>query len=153
MERLRKYKNGDQLDDFFSCLMTGKAGIPNNLEWGEIVSEFSVIINAGADTTAIALSNIIELLIRHPERLQRLRAEINEALSPEEFVAPYDSVKDLPFLKACIDECLRLIPPHLGGITSKDTSCRSSNSWRMDTRWHKRLHDYLLCPLRHNYIH
>jgi len=116
MERLRKYQNGNQLDDFFSCLMTGKSGSPNNLEWGEIVSEISIIINAGADTTAIALSNIIELLIRHPKHLQRLRAEIDETLEVEEAVAPYDSVKDLPFLRACIDEGLRLNPPTSAGL-------------------------------------
>lgn len=116
MERLRKHQADENLDDFFSCLMTDKSGSPNNLEWGEIVSEISVIINAGADTTAIALSHIIELLVRHPQHLQRLREEIDEALDPDDVVAPYDKVRDLPFLKACIDEGLRLIPPTSAGL-------------------------------------
>ncbi|KAJ9664237.1 hypothetical protein H2198_000455 [Neophaeococcomyces mojaviensis] len=118
-ERLRRYQKGEQLDDFFSCLMTDKSWTPNNLEWGEIVSEISIIINAGADTTAIALSNIMELLIRHPEHLQRLRAEVDEVLDDSEVIASYDKVRDLPFLRACIDEGLRLIPPTSAGLARR----------------------------------
>lgn len=119
MERLRRHQKGEDLDDFFSCLMTDKTGKPNDLELGEIVSEVSVIINAGADTTAIALSHIMELLIRHSQHLQRLRAEIDEALEEDDFVAPYDKVKDLPFLRACLDEGLRLIPPTSAGLARR----------------------------------
>lgn len=118
-ERLRRHQNGEQLDDFFSCLMTDKSGNPNNLEWGEIVAEIGIIINAGADTTAIALSNLMELLIRHPNHLQRLRAEVDEALDEDEIIAPYDKVKDLPYLRACIDEGLRLIPPTSAGLARR----------------------------------
>ncbi|EXJ72396.1 uncharacterized protein A1O5_04900 [Cladophialophora psammophila CBS 110553] len=98
-ERLRRYMAGEKLDDFFSALMDDKSGRPRNLELGEIYAEVSVIINAGADTTAIALTNILEM------------EEIDGVLDDEEAVAPYDKVKHLPFLRACIDESMRLIPP------------------------------------------
>lgn len=119
MERMRKYHRGEELDDFFSALMTDKSGNPNNLELGEVVSEIGIIINAGADTTAIALSHIMELLLQHPEHLQRLRAELDEVLDEDDEVAPYDKVKDLPFLRACIDEGLRLIPPTSAGLARR----------------------------------
>lgn len=115
-ERLRRYNQGEELDDFFASLMNDKAGNPNNLEWGEIIAEVSVIINAGADTTAIALSHIFDLLIRHPDHLQTLREEVDKALDEDEIVAPYDKVKNLPFLRACINEGLRLIPPTSAGL-------------------------------------
>ena len=52
--------------------MEDKSGAPNFLEWGEIVAEVTAIIDAGAKTTAIALTNILELLIRHPRQLAAL---------------------------------------------------------------------------------
>lgn len=119
MERLRRHQAGEHLDDFFSCLMIDKAGNPSNLELGEIVSEISIIINAGADTTAIALSQILVLLIKHPECLGKLRSEIDNALDPEDAVAPYDKVRDLPYLRACLDEGLRLLPPTSAGLARR----------------------------------
>ncbi|OJJ77439.1 hypothetical protein ASPBRDRAFT_50319 [Aspergillus brasiliensis CBS 101740] len=109
--RLQRYLAGEQLDDFFSALMEDKQGKPNNLEWGEIVAEVSAIINAGSDTTAIALTQALDFLIRHPPQMQRLREEIDSVLDADEVVAPYDKVKNLPYLRACLDEALRLIPP------------------------------------------
>lgn len=37
--------------DFFQALMEDRNGDPNNLEWGEIVAEVSIMLNAGSDTT------------------------------------------------------------------------------------------------------
>ncbi|CAI6032242.1 unnamed protein product [Clonostachys chloroleuca] len=115
-ERLRRYKAGEELDDFFTCLMEDKGGAPNFLEWGEIVSETSAIIDAGAETTAIALTNILELLIRHPQHLATLREELESVFDDDEVVASYDKVKDLPFLRACLDEGLRITPPTSSGL-------------------------------------
>ncbi|KAM5347344.1 hypothetical protein ACJ41O_010349 [Fusarium nematophilum] len=115
-ERLRRFQAGEKLDDFFSCLMEDETGSPNNLEWGEIVSEIGAIINAGSDATAIALTQTLELLIKHPQHMDRLRKEIDSVLETDEVIAPYDKVKDLPFLRACIDESLRLIPPTSAGL-------------------------------------
>jgi len=47
-ERLKRYQAGEKLDDFFSALMEDKNGSPNNLEWGEIVAEISIMMNAAA---------------------------------------------------------------------------------------------------------
>jgi len=96
--------------------MYDKTGAPNFLEWGEIVAEVSAIIDAGAETTSIALTNILELLIRHPEQLATLRKELEAVMEEDEVIASYDKVKDLPYLKACLDEGLRLIPPTSSGL-------------------------------------
>ncbi|GAP91299.1 putative cytochrome P450 oxidoreductase [Rosellinia necatrix] len=115
-ERLRRYQAGEKLDDFFQSLMEDRGGNPNNLEWGEIVSEVGAIINAGSDTTAMALTQNLHLLIKHPRHLEALRNELDSVLEPEDVVAPYDKVKDLPYLRACIDEGLRLMPPTAAGL-------------------------------------
>ncbi|KAG9501751.1 hypothetical protein J7337_007442 [Fusarium musae] len=115
-DRLRRYEAGEKLDDFFSCLMVNKNGVPNDLEWGEIVAETSAIIDAGAETTAIALTHILQLLISHPKQMQRLRDEVAAVMDEEDVISPFDKVKDLPYLKACLDEGLRLIPPVSSGL-------------------------------------
>lgn len=38
-ERLRRYKAGENLDDFFTCFMEDKSGALSFLDWGEIVAE------------------------------------------------------------------------------------------------------------------
>jgi hypothetical protein len=43
MQRLRRYRAGEKLEDFFQCLMEDKNGSPNGLEWGEIVAEVSIM--------------------------------------------------------------------------------------------------------------
>ncbi|KAF7556301.1 hypothetical protein G7Z17_g1504 [Cylindrodendrum hubeiense] len=115
-ERLRRWKAGERLDDFFSCLLEDKTGSPNNLEWGDIVTEVAAIIDAGADTTSIALTHVLDLLIKHPQQMEKLRVEVASVLDEGEVIAPFDKIKDLPYLKACLDEGLRLIPPVSAGL-------------------------------------
>lgn len=114
--RLRRHQSGEKLDDFFSCLMNDKNGEPNNLEWGEIVAEIGALINAGSDTTAIALTQALEHLIKHPQYLRELREEVDAVLGPEEVIAPYEKVKHLTYLRAVIDESLRIIPATSAGL-------------------------------------
>ena len=108
--RLKRWQDGEKLDDFFSALMINKNGKPNQLEWGELFAEVSVMVNAGSDTTAIAISNTMHLLLQNPGCLKKLQEEVDNALD-DEIVAPYETVKYLPYLRACIDEGLGMFPP------------------------------------------
>jgi len=49
--RFERYQAGEQLDDFFSALMEDKGANKNNLEWGEIVAEVTIMLNAGSTTS------------------------------------------------------------------------------------------------------
>jgi cytochrome P450 len=115
-QRLARYRAGEQLDDFFSALMEDKNGHPNCMEWGEIVAEVSIMMNAGSDTTAVAMNNAMYLLLSNPECLAKLRAELDVVIEPSEVVIAYDKVRHLPYLRACIDEALRLFPPTTFGL-------------------------------------
>ncbi|OQE15452.1 hypothetical protein PENSTE_c028G09807 [Penicillium steckii] len=114
--RLNRYLAGEKLDDFFSAMMEDKNGSPHNLEWGEIVAEINIMMNAGHDTTAISLRNVLFFLFKNPKCLSRLREELDEVLDEDEIVAPYAKVKHLPYLRACIDESLRMLPPVIFGL-------------------------------------
>jgi cytochrome P450 len=48
--------------------------------------------------------------------LEKLREELDGALDEDEVVAPYDKVKHLPYLRACLDESMRLFPPTTFGL-------------------------------------
>ncbi|KAL2436834.1 Cytochrome P450 monooxygenase efuB [Exophiala dermatitidis] len=118
--RLQRYRAGEKLDDFFQALMEDKNGNPNNLEWGEIVAEVSIMMNAGSATTAIAMTNVMYQLLKNPRVMKKLVEELDAALDDmdeeeegglQSGVVPYDRVKHLPYLRACLDESLRLFPP------------------------------------------
>ncbi|KAL1846530.1 hypothetical protein Plec18167_005356 [Paecilomyces lecythidis] len=114
--RLKRYMAGEKLDDFFSAMMEDKNGSPHNLEWGEIVAEISIMMNAGHDTTAISLRNTLFFLLKNPRCMKKLREELDEILDEGDVVAPYSKVKHLPYLRACIDESLRMMPPVIFGL-------------------------------------
>ncbi|RDL31908.1 Uncharacterized protein BP5553_09310 [Venustampulla echinocandica] len=115
-KRLVRYQKGEKLDDFFQALMEDKNGKPNNLPWGEIVAEMSVMLNAGSASTAIAINNTMYLLLKHPSALATLRAELSTVLTDHDEVVAYDQVKHLPYLRACLDESMRILPPTTFGL-------------------------------------
>lgn len=115
-KRMRRQQRGEKLDDFFAALMEDKNGQPLNLPWGEVAGEVAAIIDAGADTTAIALTQVLELLIRHPQHLETLRQEVRSIMHPGQVVASYEAAKSLPFLKACLNEAMRITPPTSAGL-------------------------------------
>lgn len=120
--RLQRYRAGEKLDDFFQALMEDKNGHANNLEWGEIVAEVSIMMNAGSATTAIAMTNVLYQLLKNPPIMKKLVEELDAALEDEDDeeteagAISYDKVKHLPYLRACLDESLRLFPPTPHGL-------------------------------------
>lgn len=88
-------------------------------QFRSLVADTMMMMNASSDTTASALTSTTWYLMRHPKALARLRKEISDytgkldtsGLSAEKSMFAYDLVKDLPFLRACIDESLRLRSP------------------------------------------
>ncbi|EPE08879.1 benzoate 4-monooxygenase cytochrome p450 [Ophiostoma piceae UAMH 11346] len=115
-KRLTRYENGEKLNDFFQCLMEDRNGAENNLEWGEIVAEVSIMMNAGSATTALAMVSAMYHLLRNPHVMDKLRAELDATLSPDEVVVPYQKIKYLPYLRAVLDESLRMSPPTSFGL-------------------------------------
>lgn len=49
--------------------------------------------------------------MKNPTALSKLREEVDKALSPSDRIASWPRVKGLEYLKACIDESMRLSPP------------------------------------------
>ncbi|KHN98505.1 cytochrome P450 52A11 [Metarhizium album ARSEF 1941] len=67
------------------------------------------VLLAGRDTTAATLSWAIYELARHPECFAKMRREIIEVVGPNK-PPTYAHLKNMPYMKAVINETLRLYP-------------------------------------------
>jgi cytochrome P450 family 135 len=83
-------------DDILSMLVAARHEDGSPMSDAEIRDELLTLLVAGHETTATALSWAVERLVRHPEKLERLRAEVE---------AGEDA-----YLTATIQETLRLRP-------------------------------------------
>lgn len=70
-----------------------------------------MIVNGGVDSAATSLACTLYYLIKNPETLAKLREELDSALSPADSVAPWSKARNLHYLRACVDESMRLSPP------------------------------------------
>lgn len=80
-----------------------------------LAATLSMVI-AGSETTAISLSAIFYYLLKHPEKQQKLMAEL-DAAAQDGTIAPrpnlgvsWSESQKLPYLDACIQEAFRLHP-------------------------------------------
>ena len=76
----------------------------------EMVSNASTLAVAGSETTATLLSGVTYLLLRNPDKMRKLVAEIRSRFENEDDISIH-SVAELKYLLAVLDEALRLYPP------------------------------------------
>lgn len=76
----------------------------------EIYSNSGLLIGAGSETTATALSGAIFYLVNNPTVLEKLTAEIRGAFSTESDIT-INTVSRLPYLVAVMEEAMRLYSP------------------------------------------
>ncbi|KLO17806.1 cytochrome P450 [Schizopora paradoxa] len=75
-----------------------------------IKDEIFNIMIAGRDTTATTLTFAVYFLAMHPEVTRRLRAEVIEKVGSTRSPT-YDDIREMRYLRAVINETLRLFPP------------------------------------------
>ncbi len=86
----------EERDDILSMLVAARHEDGSPMSDAEIRDELLTLLVAGHETTATALSWAMERLVRHPEKLERLRDEVEAG--------------EDPYLTATIQETLRLRP-------------------------------------------
>lgn len=80
------------------------------LSHGEIIQNFKALTTAGAETTATVLSGTLNYLVNNPKKLSLLVEEILRRFQHQDEIT-LDTVRDLPYLNAALNEGLRLCPP------------------------------------------
>lgn len=88
---LREMKGGDRLSD------------------AEITSNSILVVGGGAETTSTCLSATLYHLCKTPRVMQKLKNEVRGAFSSNEEIT-LKATAELPYLKAVIDEALRIFP-------------------------------------------
>ncbi|KAI6040651.1 cytochrome P450 [Pisolithus marmoratus] len=99
LETKRMMKDGDQY-----------TGQRSTTDLTVIRDEIVNILIAGRDTTASALTSLIYMLSQHPDILKRLRAEVLSKVGSSRRPT-YDDVREMKYMRAVINETLRLYPP------------------------------------------
>ncbi|KAK0645431.1 putative N-alkane-inducible cytochrome P450 [Cercophora newfieldiana] len=74
----------------------------------ELRHELLNVLLAARDTTAGLLSSVFYFLARHPDVWRELAAEVAQL---EDRIPDYDAIKSMRYLRAVLDETLRLHPP------------------------------------------
>ncbi|KAL2852325.1 cytochrome P450 [Aspergillus pseudodeflectus] len=91
--------------------------VTHGLTQEEAEQETVLQIFAGSDTTATTIRTAVLYLITNPNVLFKLQAELDTANSSGNLSGPiltYDETQRLPYLQACVKECLRIWPPVVG---------------------------------------
>jgi cytochrome P450 len=93
--------------DFMSYILSNEAEKLSNLDLVLLASTFIV---AGSNTSADAMTGLTYLLLRNPEKLEKLKQEIRSTFKSKEDITVLATAR-CKYLTACIEEGLRLYPP------------------------------------------
>jgi len=76
-----------------------------------VKSQAILFLLAGFDTTATTLTMLTYRLAKNPEKQKKLTEELDTIYEKTGGKITHDTLADLPYLNACINESLRLCPP------------------------------------------
>jgi cytochrome P450 len=108
-----KIQNSERRD-FYHYLMEAKNPLTNEkFEARELWSEAGNLIVAGTDTTATTLASTFFYLTRNPDVLEKAKEEVRSVFKgcEVEDIRNGEKLKECRYLRACIDESMRMTPP------------------------------------------
>ncbi|KAI9037120.1 cytochrome P450 [Aspergillus affinis] len=119
----QRLENEPEVPDISAALigsLRGKPPTPDEIH--RLNSDARVVLIAGSDTTANALTAIFYLLAHHPHEIEKLRRELEpyrdaDPSAGDEFL--HSQIAQLPHLNGVINEGLRLFPAVPGTLPRK----------------------------------
>jgi cytochrome P450 len=117
MERTKIGTEDCDRKDFFYYLLNARdpetgRGFSKDELWGES----NLFIIAGSDTTSTALASTFFYLAHNAPALATVKAEIRAAFQSSTEITQGQALNSCHFLRACIDEAMRLSPPVAGAL-------------------------------------
>ncbi|EGD94501.1 hypothetical protein TESG_02017 [Trichophyton tonsurans CBS 112818] len=102
---LLERQKGDSIGraDFASFILKG-------MSEAELLDNVNILVTAGGDTTAATMTSMTYYLTHNPESYRKLVDEIRETFQAEEEIT-VSSVANLKYLRAVIQETMRIHPP------------------------------------------
>jgi len=111
----RRVQEGSNIQDLYYHL-TDEEGLEDVKPSMDVIrSDGFLAVVAGSDTTATTLTALWYFLLQHPAKLDRLRNEVDLCFPPGGEPVDFTRMATMPYLNACINEALRLLPPTLDG--------------------------------------
>ena len=101
--------------DFMDSMLKHR-GEKDGLTDEELVSNSTVLILAGSETTATVLSGVTYWLLRTPEAWRKVTEEVRNAFESEDDINFTNATARLPYMLACLDETFRIYPPVPAGL-------------------------------------
>jgi cytochrome P450 len=105
--RILERRAGRPGDDLLGMMLAARDESGRELEPAELADQILTFLLAGHETSALTLLFALHLLDRHPEARARAEAEADALDGPPDV----ESLPRLPWIRAVIDESLRLYPP------------------------------------------
>lgn len=109
-----RIQNRDKLarEDYMSALIRKDAPVPD-LDY--LVAQSMTLVIGNAEAASNMFTSTIYLLLAHPDKLQKLQQEIRGRFTAYQEIN-YDSVQNLPWLNAVINEALRYATNGTSGL-------------------------------------
>ncbi|EFJ41317.1 cytochrome P450 [Volvox carteri f. nagariensis] len=116
-------------DDLLQALLTATDDAGRGLSDEELWEDVHDIMGAGHETTATTTAALLYCISAHPDVRQRVEQELDDVLAPSSMAPPFqpcstaypaipsgdqppscEALERLPYLQACVKECMRLYP-------------------------------------------
>lgn len=116
MERTKMGLDVDRKDFFYHLLNAKDPETGNGFSMDELWGESNLLIIAGSDTTSTAMAATFFYLAHNTTTLKKLCQEIRETFSNVEEIVSGPKLSGCAYLRACIDESMRMTPPVAGAL-------------------------------------
>ncbi|KAK1573706.1 cytochrome P450 [Colletotrichum navitas] len=118
-ERTKLGEDTDRRDFFYYLLKARDPETGLGFSVPELWGESNLLIIAGADTTSTAMAATFFYLVRNPDALAKATAEVRGKFSDVEDIRQGAALNSCAYLRACIDEAMRL-SPSVGGLLPRE---------------------------------
>lgn len=114
----KRYERGTLRPDLMTEILNHNNHRGQGLSEPEIISNVTLFLGAGTETTATALSAATYLLCQYPAKLRILQDEVRGLWKSSDLIT-FEQVSNAAYLQAVISEALRLFPPVAAGVARK----------------------------------
>jgi cytochrome P450 len=118
-ERSKIGLDTDRKDFFYYLLNARDPETGKGFTGPELWGESNLLIIAGSDTTSTALAAAFFYLVHNPATLEKLTNEIRDTFHSAEDIHAGAELNTCVYLRAVIDEAMRLSPP-VGGVLPRE---------------------------------
>ncbi|POR36963.1 Isotrichodermin C-15 hydroxylase [Tolypocladium paradoxum] len=118
-ERTKLGEETDRRDFFYYLLKARDPETGQGFSTPELWGESNLLIIAGSDTTSTAMAATLFYLVRNDHALRRVTDEVRSKFNDVEDIIHGPALGGCTYLRACIDEAMRL-SPSVGGILPRE---------------------------------